>query len=107
VAILSVPNSLKFPALFVRPRASSDAREGLLDSFPLGLGGGLRERVRGEPRRDEESSGAEGKCLALAVGMGGNIVGDCAESPYRDVFLRTVRGGELCLLVGVETGDAR
>jgi len=93
--------------LLVRPREPSEASDGLLDSFPLGLGGGLRDRLRGEDRRVEESSDADVKCLELTVGTGGNAsVGDCVERPYRDVFRRTILGGEP-LPVGVETGDAR
>ena len=100
---MRLPNSLKVPALFVRPRESRDARDGRLISFVLGLDGGLRDRVRGDPLREEDSSDAE-MCFA---GIGGKTEGDCAESPYLDVFLLTVRGGEVCLLVGVDTGDAR
>lgn len=103
--MLSVPNSLKLPVLLLRPRESNEAREGRLDSLPFGLGGGLLERFRGEPFRDDESSEAEAKCFEFAVGTGGTCVGDCADNPYREVFLRTVRGGELCL-VGVEIGEA-
>src|SRR5208282_3172705 len=98
--MLRVPNSLKFPVLFVRPRESSEAREGRLISFAFGLGGGLRDRFRGDHRRAEESSDVEAKCFELPVGIGGNAsVGDCdcacADKPYRDVFRRTFLGGEI------------
>src|SRR6187402_2598751 len=101
--MLSDPNSLKFPLLLVRPLDSSDASEGRRDSFPFGLGGGLREVFRGEPLRVEDSSDADEKCFEL-LGIGGNIVGEAADRPYLDVFLRTTLGGELALLVGVATG---
>lgn len=105
--MLSDPNSLKVPALFVRPRESSDARDGRLDSFPFGLGGGLRERFLEDPFR-VESSEAEEKCFEGTGGTGGCSVGECADKPYLEVFLRTTLGGEVAdLPVGVETGDAR
>lgn len=105
VAILSVPNSLKFPVLFVRPRESRDARDGRLLSFPFGLGGGLRDRFR-PLRRIEESSDAEFKCFEFTGGTGGNAkVGEFEDRPYLEVFRLTTLGGER-LLVGVERGDA-
>ena len=54
-----------------------------------------------------ESSEVELKCFEFRAGIGGKgPVGDCDDNPYREVFLRTARGGER-LPVGVETGDAR
>lgn len=104
VAMLSVPNSLKFPVLFVRPLESSDASDGRLMSFAFGLGG-LLDRFR-VVRRMDESSDAETKCFELTVGTGGIArVGDCVERPYLEVFLRTALGGER-LPVGVESGEA-
>lgn len=105
--MLSDPNSLKFPVLFVRPRESREARDGLLDSFPFGLGGGLLDLFRGELRRKLDSSDVVEKCFELTAGIGGCSAGDCADSPYLEVFRLTTLGGEPPLPVGVETGDAR
>ncbi len=105
--MLRVPNSLKFPVLFVRPRESSEAREVRLVSFVFGLGGGLRERFR-PLRRIAESSDAEAKCFEETWGTGGASVGDCDERPYLEVFRRTALGGErLPLPEGVDKGEAR
>jgi len=99
------PNSLKLAAEdFVRDRMSREAREGRRVTFPFGLGGGLRERLRAF-RRAEESSDAEVKCFEFKAGTGGANVGDWEDKPYREVLRRTTLGGEL-LPVGVERGDA-
>jgi len=108
VAILSVPNSLKFPVLLVLPRVSSDAREGLLMSFVLGLGG-LRDRFLDlflVVRRTPESSDVDAKCFEFTGGTGGGAsVGDWEERLYFDVFFRTTLGGER-FPIGVAAGDA-
>jgi hypothetical protein len=71
VAIFRVPNSLKLPALLVRPRNSRDASEGRLETRDLGLDGGLRDRVREEPLRDSKSWDVVGGKAVVTAGIDG------------------------------------
>lgn len=106
MAILRVPNSLKLPALLVRPLSSRDASEGRLDTRDLGLGG-LRDRVREDPFRDSKSWEVDGGKAVGTDGMGAIAsFGDCVDMEYLEVFRRSDRGGDP-LPVGVDAGDGR
>jgi hypothetical protein len=104
--MFKVPNSLRLPALFVRPRSSKDASEGRLETRDLGLGG-LRDRVREEAFLVSKSWEVDRGNTFGASGMGGIAgLGDWLNMEYLEGFLRSERGGDP-RPVGVDTGDGR